>query len=464
IAPAIVYSEGDLVKRAIRDIYHRDIERVLVGGEEVYKIAKMFMRDLTPSHAKRVQYYNDNIPLFQAYEIEAQISIMFQPKVDLPSGGSIVIHATEALVAIDVNSGRSTRERHIDDTAFKTNLEAAEEIARQMRLRDLAGLIVIDFIDMSDNKHIHAVEKRFRDSTKQDRARIQIGKISEFGLLELSRQRLRLSLMEANTVPCGYCQGTGMVRSIESTALSILRGIESEGFKGKSSEILVAVPNGVDLFLLNQKRAALTEVELRYQFSVTIHPDETLVNPDFRIQVLAERKEPFVSTVIKAPIVEEEEDEIEEEEEVITSETSEAETTTTGEKKRRRNRRRQRKPASLHPIEAALDAALSQGLSSSEDANGDTSEGTSEGISESAPPKVTEEITMGEGTARLHRRRRYKHPRNNNSHQQNTSPQEQSGSTAAQQPSAGLSAEPAHTNPEEGKSTRKGWWQRLLKS
>jgi ribonuclease E len=291
-APALIYAEGDLIKRSVRDVYNRDIDQILVEGDEAYKAAKGFMKALIPSHTKKVQPYKDSVPLFHRHKVEEQIDAMMNPTAKLPSGGSIVINPTEALVSIDVNSGRSTRERHIDDTALKTNLEAADEIARQMRLRDLAGLIVIDFIDMSDQKHIHAVEKRLKEATSRDRARIQIGHISQFGLLEMSRQRLRPSLMETNSTVCQHCRGTGLVRSVESMSLLVLRAIENEGIEGRSSEIVATVPTGVDLYLLNQKRSSLIAMENRYQMQVTIARDDTIMSPDFRIEGLSDRKTP----------------------------------------------------------------------------------------------------------------------------------------------------------------------------
>jgi len=291
IAPCLVYAEGDLVKRSIRDIYSRDIDQILVEGEESYKTAKAFMRTLIPSHARKVQLYKDEtIPLFHRFRVEEQINHIMHPIVRLISGGSIVINATEALVAIDVNSGKATRERHIDDTALKTNLEAADEIARQMRLRDLAGLIVIDFIDMNDQHHIHQVEKRLRDATKTDRARIQLGHISQFGLMELSRQRLRPSLMETHTTTCSHCHGVGFVRSTESTALHVLRAIETQAIQKKAEEILVAVPGGIDLYLLNQKRSSITSIESRFGITIHITRDASLNPPDFRIDILAEQE------------------------------------------------------------------------------------------------------------------------------------------------------------------------------
>lgn len=289
IAPKLIYAEGDIIKRTIRDNYNKDVDEILVEGEEGYKEAKIFMKTLIPSHAKKVKLYKDPIPLFRSYGVETQIDAIMNPVAILPSGGSIVINPTEALVAVDVNSGKSTRERHIDETALKTNLEAADEIARQMRLRDLGGLVVVDFIDMSDNKHIQAVEKRLKDACRNDRARIQIGRISQFGLLELSRQRLRPSIIEANMKPCPHCKGAGVVRSIESMALHVLRAIESSGIAGKDSEIVVTVPAGVDLYLLNQKRSMVTTMEQRYQFSVQIQRDDSMVAPDFRIDSLRQK-------------------------------------------------------------------------------------------------------------------------------------------------------------------------------
>lgn len=291
IAPALVYAEGDLIKRSIRDNYDKEVTEIVVEGEDGYKAAKNFMRTLIPSHAKKVKLYKEQVPLFQKYNVETQVDAIMSPIATLPSGGSIVINLTEALVAIDVNSGKSTRERHIDDTAIKTNLEAAVEVARQMRLRDLAGLIVVDFIDMSDPKHIASVEKKLRESVRQDRARIQVGKISNFGLLEMSRQRLRPSIVESNMRPCTHCHGTGMVRSIESMALLILRAIESAGLSGKSAEIVVTVPSGVDLYLLNQKRTHIVLLEKRYDMSIMIQRDDSLIPPDYRLDTLVDRED-----------------------------------------------------------------------------------------------------------------------------------------------------------------------------
>lgn len=341
IAPFLVYAEGDLIKKSIRDIYDRDVDQILVEGEDAYKAAKTFMRMLIPSHARKVQSYKDeNVPLFHRFRVEEQIQNIMYPAVRLASGGSIVINPTEALVAIDVNSGKATRERHIDDTALKTNLEAADEIARQMRLRDLAGLIVIDFIDMSDQSHIQQVEKRLRDATKHDRARLQIGRISQFGLMELSRQRLRPSILETYTTSCSHCNGTGLVRSTESTALHILRAIETEAIQGKIKEILVTVPSGIDLYLLNQKRTSVLLIESRFDIGIQVTRDDTLNSPDFRIDVLEEKD--LTGNIVSASPIQPELIEVQEEDK------NPGAIPEVGESKPRRNRnRRQRQKRSL---------------------------------------------------------------------------------------------------------------------
>jgi len=283
-APALIYEEADLIRRAIRDLYTRDIEEVFVEGEEGYRTAKDFMKRIMPSHARRVQPYKDGgLPMFHRHQVESQIDGIHSPVVQLKSGGYIVINPTEALVAIDVNSGRSTRERNIEETALRTNLEAAEEVARQLRLRDLAGLIVIDFIDMDEHRNQTQVERRFKEAMKNDRARVQIGRISPFGLLELSRQRLRPSLLEASTEVCSQCGGTGYVRSTESTALQVLRVAEEEGMRKRSREITIYVPPQVAVYVLNRKRAMLGEIEARYGFRVYVEADETVIPPDLRV-------------------------------------------------------------------------------------------------------------------------------------------------------------------------------------
>jgi len=284
-APALIYEEGNLIKRSIRDLYSRDIDEVLVEGEEGYRTAKDFMKMLMPSHAKRVQPYRDvTVPLLHRFQVESQIDAIHSPIVQLRSGGYIVISPTEALVAIDVNSGRSTKERNIEETAYRTNIEAADEIARQLRLRDLAGLIVIDFIDMEETRNQATVERRVKDAMRNDRARIQIGRISPFGLLELSRQRLRPSLVEASTQPCPHCAGSGHIRSTESTALHVLRALEEEGMRHRSAEVCIYVPTSVALYILNFKHAALSQVEARCGFRVIVASDDDLIPPAFRLE------------------------------------------------------------------------------------------------------------------------------------------------------------------------------------
>ena len=274
-APALIYRDSDLIKRAIRDLYHRDIEEVIVEGEEGYKAARGFMKLLMPSHVRRVKVHTETTPLFQRYGVEDQLSAMYQPLVQLKSGGYLVINPTEALVSIDINSGRSTREHNIEQTAFNTNLEAAQEIARQLRLRDMAGLIVIDFIDMEQNSHVRKVEKAMKEALKNDRARIQIGRISSFGLMEMSRQRLRTGVLEASTKPCPHCEGTGLMRTAASAGLSALRIIEDEAARGRGEKICLRAGKEAAVYVLNKKRAELADIEQRYGVSIDILIDES---------------------------------------------------------------------------------------------------------------------------------------------------------------------------------------------
>ena len=284
MAPALIYEEASLIKRAIRDVYSRDVDDILVDGEQGWRAARDFMRMLMPTHARKVQLWKEPQPLFAKAQVEQQLEAMLQPTVQLRSGGYLVINQTEALVAIDVNSGRSTRERGIEETALKTNLEAAEEAARQLRLRDLAGLIVIDFIDMESRRNVAAVERKLKDALKHDRARIQVGGISHFGLLEMSRQRLRPSLAETNFVTCTHCGGTGHMRSTESAALVTLRAIEDEGGRRRAAEIMVHCASSIALYILNNKRQRLTDIETRYSMIVAFVADETLMPPQLRIE------------------------------------------------------------------------------------------------------------------------------------------------------------------------------------
>ena len=287
IAPALIYEEASLIKRAIRDVYSRDIDDITVDGEESWRAAHEFMRMLMPSHARKVHLWPDQgQSLFARFQVEAQLDAMLQPTVQLRSGGYLVINQAEALVAIDVNSGRSTRERNVEETALRTNLEAADEVARQLRLRDLAGLIVIDFIDMESKRHNAMVERRLKEALKDDRARIQLGHISHFGLLEMSRQRLRPSLEETTLIICPHCNGTGHVRGTESAALHVLRGVEEEAGKRRSAEIVVHIATAIALYILNHKRERLNEIERRYGMRVIIAADDSLIAPQFRIERL----------------------------------------------------------------------------------------------------------------------------------------------------------------------------------
>jgi ribonuclease E len=280
-APTLVYEEGSLIKRSIRDLYNKDIDAIVVAGEDAYREAKEFMRLLMPSHAKVVQSYRDPEPMFAKSGAEAQLDAMFSNQVTLKSGGYVVINQTEALVAIDVNSGRSTREHNIEDTALRTNLEAADEISRQLRLRDLAGLIVIDFIDMEENRNNRAVERRLKDALKNDRARIQIGRLSHFGLLEMSRQRMRTGVIEGSTVVCPHCAGKGMIRSTASIALHVLRVLEDALIKNSSYDLIVTTSTPVALYILNQKRAHLRDLEKRFGVSLTIAADDTVTGTNY---------------------------------------------------------------------------------------------------------------------------------------------------------------------------------------
>ncbi|WP_075214621.1 Rne/Rng family ribonuclease [Mongoliimonas terrestris] len=283
-APTLVYEEGSLVKRSIRDLYNKDIDEVLVSGEESYREAKDFMRMLMPSHAKNVQPYRDLVPIFARFGVEPQLDAMFSPQVTLRSGGYIVINQTEALVSIDVNSGRSTREHNIEDTALATNMEAAEEVARQLRLRDLAGLIVIDFIDMEESKNNKSVERKLKECLKNDRARIQVGRISHFGLMEMSRQRIRTGVLEGSTEVCPHCLGAGIVRSTESVALHVLRALEDQLLKGVTHHLTVRTRTAVALYILNQKRRHLADLEARFGLNVSIAADEHLGNQHFALE------------------------------------------------------------------------------------------------------------------------------------------------------------------------------------
>ena len=419
IAPAKIYEEGDLIKRSIRDLYSREIDEVLVEGEGGYRTAKDFMRMIMPSHAKQVIRYTEPTPLFAKFQVEGYLAGMFNPTVQLKSGGYIVIGVTEALVAIDVNSGRATKEGSIEETALKTNVEAAEEIARQLRLRDLAGLIVIDFIDMEERRNNATVEKRLKEKLKTDRARIQIGRISGFGLLEMSRQRLRPGMLESTTQPCPHCHGTGLIRSDDSMALQVLRALEEEGTRKRSREVLLKAPVGIVNYLFNQKREHVAMIEARYGMSVRLEADPLMISPDYSIEKFKTAlrvvpETPVVSGhagLMGAPVAEEEEDEdfvddlVEEEveEEAVVAAPVAATAPSApaaegdgqpGRKKRRRRRRRRGGQREGGPENGSAEelGADGEGDDDGDEDEGDVTEVAAEPVAEAAPapkPKRT---------------------------------------------------------------------------
>ena len=417
-APALVYEEGSLIKRSVRDLYNKDIEEILVAGDDGYREAKDFMRMLMPSHAKVVQPYRDLIPIFARNGIEAQLDRMLQPQVTLKSGGYIIINQTEALVSIDVNSGRSTKEHSIEETALHTNLEAAEEVARQLRLRDLAGLIVIDFIDMEENRNNRAVEKRLKDHLKNDRARIQVGRISHFGLLEMSRQRIRASVLESTMKPCPHCGGTGHIRSDSSVALHVVRAIEEFLIKDARNHITVRTPAATALYVLNHKRRNLTELEERFGLTISIEADETLGNQLYAITRGAPVERPVVTTITEQPLtgpVEEEDVDVEEieDEEVAVEATEERRPQQAhgerhdgdGEDGGRRKRRRRRRRRGGRDRDGAEQGSHPAEQSASDDAVSDDAavdEAEDEGGEETEAPES--EAVAADDSARKRRR------------------------------------------------------------
>ncbi len=379
MAPALVYEEGSLIKRSIRDLYSKDIDQVLIEGESSYREAKDFMRMLMPSHAKNVQPYKEREPIFQKHSIDTQLDAMFSETVTLKSGGYLVINQTEALVAIDVNSGRATKERNIEATALKTNLEAAAEAARQFRLRDLAGLIVIDFIDMDENRNNRAVERKLKEALKSDRARIQVGRISHFGLLEMSRQRMRAGIIEGSTVVCPACNGSGFVRSVESTALHVLRAVEAEAVKGKHPAFTVTVSPDVAIYILNQKRSHLLEIESTYGVSIYVETDRDVHGSDHKVEPAAARgavqaRPPVTGADVADEVAEDEAD-------------ARADNDDEEEQPKRKRRRRRRRGGRKSEGENASDAeAEAKSDDASEDENGDAdaSAAASEGDEDSS--------------------------------------------------------------------------------
>lgn len=387
-APCLVYEEGSLIKRSIRDLYNKDISEIIVSGEEGYREAKDFMKMLMPSHAKVVQPYRDIHPIFSRSGIEAQLDRMLQPQVTLKSGGYLIINQTEALVAIDVNSGRSTREHSIEETALTTNLEAAEEVARQLRLRDLAGLVVIDFIDMEEKRNNRSVEKKLKDCLKNDRARIQVGRISHFGLLEMSRQRIRASVLESTTQVCQHCGGTGHVRSESSIALHVLRGVEEYLLRNTTHNITVRCTPETALYLLNHKRGSIVDYEGRFGVSIIIAADSSVGAQHFAIDrgEAVENPVKIESLIQMLPNFVEEEDDIvieaeedEDEEEIVKAESAQPRQQPQGDngedgKRKRKRRRRRRGKGGQNDQNGALDGQAG------DDAEDDDSEGDDDGV------------------------------------------------------------------------------------
>lgn len=460
VAPSLIYEESNLLRRAIRDYYTRDIDEILIEGEEGYKEAKTFIRQLMPSHAAKVQKYDDEKnPLFYRYGVEQQIDIIHNPVIQLKSGGYIVFGTTEALIAIDVNSGKATRERHIEETAFKTNLEAAEEVARQLQLRDLAGLIVIDFIDMEEQRNIDAVERRLKDAMRHDRARVQVGRISPFGLLELSRQRLRPNIIESTSLPCQACGGTGMVRSVESSSLHVLRRIEEEAMQQKVKELLVYLPTSIILYLLNQKRKAVQDVETKWDIFIRFSQDDTLIPPHFRIERLRPRGE---ATSPKQPAVSGQE---KEEREIAASSSQRKDhprpRMDTLKKRRHPRRRSQSQEAAVPSLASEQREPKSQ--------ESITDQGAADFQSQADASKKT----APSGKSRKRYRKFDRKPHTNQGRAQETSSQKSTSSSSerkkeisspASEKSEEKAADSSHPHPIERKkaTARKGWWQRLL--
>lgn len=498
-APACVYEEGDLIKRVIRDLYNKDVQDVVVEGDQGFRNAKDFMRMLMPSHAKHVHHYKDSAPLFQRMHIESQLDSMFSPTVTLKSGGYIVINQTEALVSIDVNSGRATREHSIEETARKTNLEAAAEIGRQLRLRDLAGLIVIDFIDMEESRNDREVEKRLRDAVKNDRARVQIGKISQFGLLEMSRQRLRAGVIAGSTVTCPHCAGVGLVRSIESTALRVLRGLEEEAEKNRAAAVTVRIANDVAIYILNQKRHELARIEAEHGVEISFDPKEGLAAGTFELERTKQRdpsERPRTSAVsIEAGFVPSSEpepdypEEVEEEEVQDTSEEADSEEAgesasdreapregrERGRRRRRggrgRNRDREREP---RPESAPQQTEAAEGAQDQES--------NEEGF---VDQNASGHVTAGENGESRRKRRRRRGRRGGRDRDQNAPPENRTDfSSAADRfgtvpdeidttptdtvpgsPSApvwSLQDDVPDTTPQPDAPKKKGWWQKAF--
>lgn len=397
-APALIHEEGNLIKRALRDMYTRDIEEILIEGESEYKMARDFMKMLTPSHAKKVKLYKDEtIPLFFRYQVEAQLEALHSNIVQLKSGAYLVMDQTEALVAIDVNSGRATKERNIEETALKTNLEAADEIARQLRLRDMAGLVVIDFIDMEEARNNHAIERRMKEALKRDRARVQMGRITGFGLMELSRQRLHSSFIETSYSVCPHCRGKGMIRSTQSASIHTLHVLEEESMKLRFSELHMTVPPETALYVLNYKRRDLNAIEAMYNVKIFLEADASLVFPtDYRMERVVREED------VAAAVAEEAAEQPEEQ-------------TEKADKKDRRGRRgrgrRERRPVvemPEQPEDPQDDAIIKEDVIAEEDYTGEDVINADEMFEEGLKREEKDETTDGENN---NNRRRRRYPR-----------------------------------------------------
>ncbi len=454
IAPSLIYEESDLIKRAIRDYYNRDTEEIWIEGDEGYKEAKEFIKKLMPSHVKKVRQYKDErIPLFHRYGVERQIDAMHNPVVQLKSGGYIVFGTTEALVAIDVNSGKATRERHIEETAYKTNLEAAEEVARQLRLRDLAGLVVIDFIDMDEHRNVEAVERKLKDAMRTDRARVQVGKISAFGLLELSRQRLRPNIIESTSLPCAACRGTGMIRSVESASLHVVRAIEEEAIQQKITEIIVYVPASIALYILNQKRKMIQDIEARWNISIRFNRDDTLIPPDYRIERVRLKRETSTQDAINA-------NPKKEDEQAIAPLHPPRDGRDQINRARRHDRKPQARPLRTHEAPPMTKVA-----------------GEDQQVPSPIAPEASHQVSEGQPRSKRKRFRKYDrrpHHRREEGHEgerHTESPpiqapvasiMEKQETLPPPQNKAEGAAPVKSTTPRKKGATRKGWWQRLL--
>lgn len=444
-APALIHEEGNLIKRALRDMYTRDISEVLIEGEAEYRMAKEFMKILTPSHAKKIKLYKDDtVPLFFRYQVEGQLESLHSNIVQLKSGAYLVMDQTEALVAIDVNSGRATKERNIEETALKTNLEAADEIARQLRLRDMAGLVVIDFIDMEEARNNHAVERRMKEALKRDRARVQMGRITGFGLMELSRQRLHSSFIETSYSPCPYCKGKGMMRSTESVSIHTLHVLEEESLKRRFSELHMTVPTPTALYVLNKKREDLHKIETAYNVRIFLETDDSLLFPtDYRMERVVRVEEPEQPAVSEPEAIEEGEDTQQNQEDAPSVHAEKA-----PRDRRRRRNRRDRQDRQAEKNEAA--AAPEENSEAAEEEVIQADEMFEEGLksTQKTEDAVEEHPQDKNGEGRRHRRgrflrrnRRFRHHRDNDQPQENGSETEAVSQPAEDQPQESGNAE-----------------------